>query len=450
LDAVRAYDGPRAIIETIRQTGSGASRERPLGLAPPGMLRPGCPGRGEDGNGVPDPTRRRTVAVFRWFRTRVVIAHRRRIGASGSCPRHIPRLRDAGRRPGRPGVTATVLARVSFGGAGTVSSMPDNLPPHAYGDAIADVYDELTDAGAYGPGTQAAVDFLARLAGAAGTALELGIGTGRVALPLAARGVAVTGIDASARMVAQLRAKPGGADLPVTVGDMAEVVVPGPFDLVYVVASTLYCLPDQNRQLTCLSNAAGRLRPGGHLVVEAFVPDPTRFERGQRVEARAVTADGVRLDVARHDPLTQTVFSQQVAITADGIRLADQGVDAAVGQRQRTRQVGPHHRAARPGMALGGGKGGGGQVEADQAGDGPAAAQRREAGTRPAPQVEDHPSGRAVRCAARTSCTGCGGGWVPVVLTSCSPARRAGTRTRALRCRRCTPRRTSRRRGAPG
>ena len=199
--------------------------------------------------------------------------------------------------------------------------MPDNLPPHAYGDAIADVYDELTNVGAYGLATEAAVDVLARLAGEAGTALELGIGTGRVALPLAARGVAVTGIDASARMLARLRAKPGGADVAVTVGDMAEVAVPGPFDLVYVVASTLYCLPDQNRQLTCLGNAAGRLRAGGHLVVEAFIPDPSRFERGQRVEARAVTADGVRLDVARHDPATQTVFSQQVAITADGIRL---------------------------------------------------------------------------------------------------------------------------------
>ncbi len=199
--------------------------------------------------------------------------------------------------------------------------MPDDLPPHAYGDAIADVYDELMDTAGSAPAAQAAVHFLARLAGAAGSALELGIGTGRVALPLAARGVAVSGIDASARMVQRLRGKPGGADLPVTVGDMADVAVPGPFDLVYVVASTLYCLPDQHRQVACLRNAATRLRPGGHLVVEAFVPDQTRFDRGQRVEARAVTAGGVRLDVARHDPVTQTVFSQQVAITADGIRL---------------------------------------------------------------------------------------------------------------------------------
>ncbi len=214
-----------------------------------------------------------------------------------------------------------VLVRAGDCAGGTVVVMPQRFQPHTYGDAIAETYDELINTGAYGKDTETAVDFLTRLAGEAGTALELGIGTGRVALPLAARGVAVTGIDASARMVAQLRAKPGGGHLAVTVGDMAEVAVPGPFDLVYVVASTLYCLPDQNRQLTCLGNAAGRLRPGGHLVVEAFVPDPTRFDRGQRVEARAITTDGVRLDVARHDPLTQTVFSQQVAITGDGIRL---------------------------------------------------------------------------------------------------------------------------------
>jgi SAM-dependent methyltransferase len=133
--------------------------------------------------------------------------------------------------------------------------------------------------------------------------------------------VAVTGVDASARIVERLRAKPGGADLPVVVGDMAQVPVEGSFDLAYVVASTLYCLTDQDSQLHCLAQVAKRLRPGGHLVVEAFVPDPTRFDRGQRVEAPAVDTRGVRLDVARHDPVAQTVFAQQIAITVGGIRL---------------------------------------------------------------------------------------------------------------------------------
>jgi hypothetical protein len=83
----------------------------------------------------------------------------------------------------------------------------------------------------------------------------------------------------------------------------------------------LYGLTDQQTQLRCLTNACRRLALGGRLLVEAFVPDPSRFDRGQRVEARKVDADGVRLDVTRHDPVTQTLVSQQIAVTAEGIRL---------------------------------------------------------------------------------------------------------------------------------
>jgi SAM-dependent methyltransferase len=188
-----------------------------------------------------------------------------------------------------------------------------------YGEAVAEVYDTWA---ADDPESQAAaVNFLAELAGPSGSALELGIGTGRIALPLTARGIEVTGVEASEQMVAQLRGKPGGAELPVVVGDMAEVPVRGVFDVVYLVASTLYGLTDQQTQLRCVTAAALRLAAGGRLVVEAFVPDPSRFDRGQRVQARAVDVDGVRLDVTRHDPVTQTVVSQQIAITADGIRL---------------------------------------------------------------------------------------------------------------------------------
>jgi len=198
--------------------------------------------------------------------------------------------------------------------------MPEPFDSRTYGDAIADVYDEWNEAG-IDAAAEAAAEFLAWCAGERGAALELGIGTGRVAIPLTARGIAVTGVDTSPRMVERLRAKPGGADLPVVLGDLADVPVSGIFDLVYIIASTLYCLTDQQTQVRALSLAAARLRPGGRLVVEAFVPDPSRFDRGQRVEARAADTDGVRLDVARHDPVTQTVFSQQVAITTDGIRL---------------------------------------------------------------------------------------------------------------------------------
>jgi SAM-dependent methyltransferase len=198
----------------------------------------------------------------------------------------------------------------------------DGYGPETYGDAIADLYDDWTaDRGVHGPGpTEAAARFLAGLA-EGGTALELGIGTGRVALPLAGYGVAVQGVDASERMLAQLRAKPGGADLPVTLGDFADVGVPGTFDLVYVVASTLYALPQQETQLRCLGNAAAHLNPGGRLVVEAFVPDVGRFDRGQRLEVREVGAAHVRLDATRHDPVAQTLSSQQLVVTATGTRL---------------------------------------------------------------------------------------------------------------------------------
>jgi SAM-dependent methyltransferase len=199
--------------------------------------------------------------------------------------------------------------------------MPEPFQPSTYGDAIADVYDEWIGDGPYGV-ADAASEFLARLAGEGGSAVELGVGTGRIAIPLAARGIRVTGVEASPRMVQQLRAKAGGITLPVIVGDMAAVPVPGSVDLVYVVASTLYALTEQETQLRCLQNVAARLRPGGHLVVEAFVPDPSRFDQGQRVAASAVNVDGVRLDVTRHDPVTQTLLSQQIAITTDGVRLS--------------------------------------------------------------------------------------------------------------------------------
>src|SRR5262249_44975128 len=155
-------------------------------------------------------------------------------------------------------------------------------------------YDDWIGVGA-GETVDAAVDFLGALAGAGGTALELGIGTGRIALPLAARGIPVTGVDASPRMVEQLRAKPGGGKVHVGLGDLADVPVADSFDLIYIVASTLYCLLDHETQMRCLRLAGARLRSTGRLVIEAFVPDPARFDRGQRVEARAIDTEGVRL-----------------------------------------------------------------------------------------------------------------------------------------------------------
>jgi SAM-dependent methyltransferase len=189
--------------------------------------------------------------------------------------------------------------------------------PSTYGDRIADLYDSL-----YGEAfdVAATVDTLAELA-RGGRVLELAIGTGRVALPLRARGLEVSGIDASEAMVERMRAKPGGADVPVAFGDFAEVGVEGSFDLVFLVFNTLFALTTQDDQVRCFRNVAERLSPEGVFVVEAFVPDPTRFDRDQRVQVVEIGVDHVMLDVSRHDAAAQVVDSQHVMIRSEGTRL---------------------------------------------------------------------------------------------------------------------------------
>lgn len=147
------------------------------------------------------------------------------------------------------------------------------------------------------------------------------IGTGRIALPLAGRGIEVHGIDASEAMIARLRAKPGGERIPVTVGDFADVAVEGRFRLVYLVFNTLFALPSQDDQVRCFRNVAAHLTDDGVFVIEAFVPDLARFDRGQRTCLNRVTLDEVVLGVSRHDPVHQRVDSQHVLLRADGIRL---------------------------------------------------------------------------------------------------------------------------------
>jgi SAM-dependent methyltransferase len=185
-----------------------------------------------------------------------------------------------------------------------------------YGDRIADVYDAWY--ATLDPGPAAAT--LAELAGG-GRALELAIGTGRIALPLAARGVEVHGIDASARMVERLRAKPGGERIPVTMGDFAGVGVDGRYALIFVAFNTFFALETQDDQVRCFANVAAHLDEGGVFVLEAFVPDLARFDRGQRVSVSRVEADVVMLDAALHDPVEQRVSSQHVLIEADRVRL---------------------------------------------------------------------------------------------------------------------------------
>jgi SAM-dependent methyltransferase len=184
-----------------------------------------------------------------------------------------------------------------------------------YGERIAGLFDELYPA--YQP---AAVETLSQLAGK-GPALELGIGTGRIALPLVQQGVDLAGIDASPAMVEKLRAKPGSDHIPVTVGDFADVPVEGQFRLIYIVFNTFFALLTQEAQVRCFQNAARHLTEDGAFVIEAFVPDPTRFTRGQIMQVIHVGEDELRIEASQHDPLNQQVVSQHVMLTEAGVRL---------------------------------------------------------------------------------------------------------------------------------
>lgn len=193
--------------------------------------------------------------------------------------------------------------------------------PSTYGDRIADVYD--SDFGRNEEEVPATVDLLAELAAAAGPGpvLELGIGTGRIALPLRARGLDVHGIDASEAMVAKLRGKPGGTDVPVSVGDFADVGVDGSFSLVFVVWNTLFALLSQDAQVRCFANVATRLVRGGLFLIDAFVPDPALLTGGQRVTATRVEVDEVLLGATQTYLADQRVVSQHIALTEAGARL---------------------------------------------------------------------------------------------------------------------------------
>ncbi len=150
------------------------------------------------------------------------------------------------------------------------------------------------------------VDLLAGLAGD-GPALELAVGTGRVAVPLSHRGVPVHGIELSPAMAAQLQAKPGGADVPVTIGDMASTRVAGTFTLVYLVFNTIANLTSQDAQVQCFRNAAAHLEPGGHFVVELFVPILQRLPPGEVFRTFHHDQHGLSFD--EYDIATQSMFS---------------------------------------------------------------------------------------------------------------------------------------------
>jgi SAM-dependent methyltransferase len=188
------------------------------------------------------------------------------------------------------------------------------VPTNYFDEQIAKSYDakwpELFEPAVVGP----AVRFLAELAGT-GAALELGIGTGRIAIPLSQRGVRVHGIDLSPDMVAQLQAKPGTDDIGVTVGDFTTTTVGGTFKLAYLVRNTITNLTTQDEQVACFGNVAAHLEPGGCFVIEVYIPQLQRLPPGETIHAFTMTP--THLGFEQYDVATQIAFSHHYWV-ADG------------------------------------------------------------------------------------------------------------------------------------
>jgi SAM-dependent methyltransferase len=184
--------------------------------------------------------------------------------------------------------------------------------PSTYGDAWAEIYDAATSSS---PGE---VELLAELAGD-GPVLELGVGTGRVAVPLAERGLDVHGLDPSQGMLARLRRKSDRVELHEGLMDDFDLGLE--FSLVYVVASTIFAPLTQDEQVVTFRNVARHLPPGGLFLVQAYVPDLTRFDRGQRTSAVDVALEGVALEATKVDRARQLLTGQRIVVSEQDTRL---------------------------------------------------------------------------------------------------------------------------------
>jgi len=184
-----------------------------------------------------------------------------------------------------------------------------------FGEDVAVRYDD--DLGAWGDPAAIAgtVDVLDELAGG-GAALELGVGTGRIAIPLAAKGVPVQGIDLSDAMVARLRAKPGGEAIPVTIGDFTTTRVEGTFSLAYVVFNTFMNLTTQEDQVACFETVAAQLEPGGGFVIEMELPDLRRLPPGETFKPFEVSSSYLGFD--EYDVANQGLVSHHYRVTDSG------------------------------------------------------------------------------------------------------------------------------------
>lgn len=186
--------------------------------------------------------------------------------------------------------------------------------PATYGERFAPVYDDWYPP--EGPAVDAAVDALATLAGS-GPVLELGAGTGRLAIPLAARGLEVWALDASSAMLDRLAAKPGGTTVRRVLADMADFTLDRRFSLVLCADNALFNLTEADRQARCLALAAAHLAPAGSVVVEAFVPDPEVIGRRNEVTVRSIEPDRVTLAATRTDPDRQLIETAIIALGGD-------------------------------------------------------------------------------------------------------------------------------------
>jgi SAM-dependent methyltransferase len=180
-----------------------------------------------------------------------------------------------------------------------------------FDEKVAATYDETDSDEFDGDSVEGTVDFLLELA-AGGRVLELGIGTGRIGLPLSRRGAAVHGIDLSEPMVAKLRAKPGGGEVGVTIGDFATTTVEGTFSLVYLVCNTIMNLTTQDAQVACFRNVAAHLEPGGCFVIKVMVPELRRLPPGDRFQVFGSSDDYWGID--EYDVATQGLVSHHLEI----------------------------------------------------------------------------------------------------------------------------------------
>jgi SAM-dependent methyltransferase len=187
-----------------------------------------------------------------------------------------------------------------------------------FGEDVAARYDDPDDEMSQAAAIDPVVDFIAELAGD-GAALELGIGTGRIALPLSQRGVRVCGIDLSEAMVARLQAKPGAEAIGVTIGDFATTTVEGRFTVAYLVFNTIMNLTTQDAQVACFQNAAEHLEPGGCFVIEVMLPDLQRLPAGETVRPFTVTSTHLGFD--EYDIVAQGLTSHHYSITDGAVRV---------------------------------------------------------------------------------------------------------------------------------